>query len=73
VSRIELNRSSDTLGGGGGGGADVVDKVDIVEGGVDVAFDEVGVDECVEQPASDTATTPTAANRMPPARIRFDR
>jgi hypothetical protein len=73
VSRIELKRSSRTLGAAEVGGADVVDEVGVVEAGVDVAVDVAGVDECVEQPASATVTTaPTAANRMPPAGTRFD-
>jgi hypothetical protein len=65
VSRIELKRSSCTLGAAEVGGADVVDEVGVVDVGVDVAVDVAGVDECVEQPASVTAattTTTTAAN-----------
>jgi hypothetical protein len=74
VSRIELNRSSRTLGAAEVGGADVVDEVGVVDVGVDGAFDVVGVDECVEQPASATATAtaaPIAANRMPPTGTWF--
>jgi hypothetical protein len=72
VSRIELKRSSRTLGAVEVGGADVADEVAIVDVAVDGAFDVVGVDECVEQPASAIATTaPTAANRMPPTGTRF--
>jgi hypothetical protein len=72
VSRIELRRSSRTLGAAEDGGADVVDEVGVVDVGVDGAFDVVGVDECDEQPASATAATaPTAANRAPPTSTRF--
>src|ERR1700739_2633524 len=79
VSRSELKRSSATLGAAEVcGGADATDEDGIVEVGVDVAFDVVGVvgvvgvDECVEQSASATATTaPAAANRMPPTGTRF--
>jgi hypothetical protein len=73
VSRIELKRSSRTLGAAEAGGADVVDEVGVVEVGVDVAVDVAGVDECVEQPASAAAATAAiAANRMPPTGTRFD-
>jgi hypothetical protein len=74
VSRIELKRSSRTLGAVEVGVADVVDEAGVVEVGVDVAVDVAGVDECDEQPASTTAATataPTAANRTPPTGIRF--
>jgi hypothetical protein len=76
VSRSELKRSSATLGAAEvGGGADATDEDGIFEVDVDVAFDvvgAVGVDECVEQPASATAATaPSAANRMPPTGTRF--
>jgi hypothetical protein len=72
VSRIELKRSSRTLGAAEVGGADVVDEVAVVDVGDDVAVDVAGVDECVEQPASATAATaPTAANLRPPTGTRF--
>ncbi len=77
VSRIELKRSSGTLGAVEVGGAGAADEVGIVEVGVeevgvDVAFDVAGADDGFEQPASATATTaPTAANRIPPTGTRL--
>jgi hypothetical protein len=72
VSRIEPRRSSATLGAAEVGGADGTDEDGTVEVDVDDAFDVVGVDECVAQPATANATAaPTAANRMPPTGIGF--
>jgi hypothetical protein len=70
VSRIELKRSSRTLGAAEVGGADVVDDVAVVDAGLDVAVDVAGVDECDEHPARATAA-PTPANLRQATGIRF--